>query len=199
MAARYYLVPLEFSADGGFRLLKYFFHRFDPNPPALIPRPAGVAVRQLDYGMEQVALVDTDLPAEHHTLLAAQSDVVVIPENVQTTLGGARAQLEAQLEALSIPAEWMTGAMTYFRVLQGIVGVFKVSQTLYEKGYLQLRPVGVTANTPYSSMPSPYREDLLASIDQWGYDRSGTSTASTWRQLMAVISAQPGNEPFLVR
>lgn len=189
MAVRLYLLPLE-AVDNGDgtnnRGPKYFKWSRDPDPPALIP----VTYQLVPYGMEDVCILKADLTGGQHTSLSGQSDVTAIPTNLASTVGAQLTTVQGRLEGYGIPAQWVTAAMTYRQVLRSLIAIFRVSMRFEELGYAQLRPSGVTLSTPWSNMPSPYRDDLLQAIDDLGYDRTGLTASSTLRDLLTKVSTQ---------
>src|ERR1041385_5856537 len=74
--------------------------------------------RGLDYGLENLCVIALDLSPADHADLAAQADVLAVPDPLTTTVtAGALATVKAKLEAANLPADWVTAGMTYRQVL----------------------------------------------------------------------------------
>lgn len=197
MSVRFYLVPLEFSLDGRRRGSKYFPFLGDPDPPALMSATIPYALQP--FGAEPTALLAADVDAAQHTTLAGLADVTVIPQNLDSQLGANLATVQAQLEALNIPANAVTATNTYRQVLRGVIAIFSVSQRFYSirgtsPAGSRLFPPGITFATTLGDLSVDVRSDLQTAATQLGYDYSGLTLTSTLRQVLNKLASQPA--PF---
>lgn len=182
---RYYLVPVVVGATG-VRGPKYFNFRGAP-APVLFPS----ALFDLQhYGPEPSMLLCSDMSDPDDALLAAQSDVTKMADNLDSQVGAANlAPLQAALAANQLPGGMVTAATTYRKVVRGIIGIFAIAQCMAGKGQ-PILGVGVTLNTVLSALPGQQEVTLMACGTGQGYDLSGITLASTIRQFLVTIANQ---------
>lgn len=197
MAIRYYLVPLESAPR--VRGPKYFAYWGDPDPPALI---TNVKWAMIPFGSEPTALLAADLSPAQITTMAGLSDVTVIPANLDNQLGANLATVQAELEALNLPADAVVATNTYRQVLRGVLAIFLVTQRFYslrgnQPGVGRLFPVGITLATTLGDLSAPVRDDLAAAAGDLGYDYTGLTLASTLRQVLKNLASQPATVDLL--
>lgn len=193
MPVRLYLVPIEFSLDGKTRGPKYFPFTGDPDAPALIQ---GAPRAMMPFGLEPTALLAADLSAAQVTTMAGLTDVTVIPANLDNQLGANLATVQAELEALNIPADMLNTGNTYRQVLRGVIAIFSVTQNFYAIRGTQpeggrLFPAGITLATTLGSLSVAVRQDLQAAASALGYDYTGLTLASTIRDVLKKLASQP--------
>lgn len=190
MAIRLFLVPAEqITTPLVARGPKYFRWRFDPDPP-------GVAVGDnafFDFGADDTFLVACDVTAAELSALQALSDVTVIPANLDNQLGANLATVQAELEALGLPADQLTATRTYRQVLRGVVAIFTVAQRFQ---YLdasdgRLFPPGITLNTTVGSLSQATRDTISQAVNDAGYTLTGVTGATTLRQVLNQLASQP--------
>ncbi len=145
----------------------------------------------MDYGLEAVMLIAADIQAADHTTISANADVVSIPANIDANLTAAGVtQTKAALEAINIPAEWVTTALTYRQVLKQVAKVFQFFQRLHGLGAGQVFTGGVNADTVFSSLPQAAKLSLSAAADSFGFDKTTVSGSSTLRQIFKAMADQ---------
>lgn len=190
MTLRLYLVPLEIS--GSIRGPKYFEYRGDPDPPALI---SGVNYAMMPFGFEPTALVAADLSAAQVTTMAGLADVTTIPANLDNQLGANLATVQAELEALNLPADVIVATNTYRQVLRGVLAVFAVAQRFYAMRGTQpeggrLFPPGITLATTLGDLSAGVRQDLQTAANVLGYSYDGLTLASSLRVVLKKLASQ---------
>jgi hypothetical protein len=189
MSVRFYLVPIETvdRPEGGtYRLAKYFTVSRVPRASDLL----SVRWQMVDFGFEPTALVAADVTTAQNTSLAAQSDVTVIPANIDNTLGANVATVQSKLEALNIPADNLVAGATYRQVLRGVIGIFLIAQRFSAMQNGRLFPPGITLSTTLGDLSQATRQKLIDAADQLRYDRSGLDLTSTLRQVLKQIANQ---------
>lgn len=195
MAVRFCLVPIETSTlDAGAgtsrRGPKYFSYKGDPDPPALL---AGVAWEMRDFGLEPTALLAADVTAGQATTLAAQPDVILVPANLDLTLGANLATVKASLDAVNLPSDLLASGTTYRQTLRGIMAMLALAQRVYGRAGAggRLFPSGVTLATPLSALSANARAALAGAADDLGYDRTSVVVTSTMRDVLKNVASQP--------
>lgn len=201
MTVRLCLIPVEESLDGLRRGPKYIAWEGDPDPPALI---SGVRRGMMPFGFEPTALLAADLTAPQVSSLSAQTDVTMIPANLDNQLGANLATVQAELEALNIPADALTASYTFRQVLRGIVAIFLVAQRFKKLRGLpaqnagsRLFPAGITLASTLGDISAGARQDLAAAASALGYDYAGLTLASTLRQVLKQLATQTSPINFL--
>jgi hypothetical protein len=145
----------------------------------------------LDYGLEPVFLVATDLSTSDQALLAAQPDVTIVPANLDATVtAGALPVVQAALEALNLPAQWVTTAHTYRQVLGVVVRISLLAQRFHGLGFGRIFTSGVTLNTTISALSAQARTRLATAAQGLGLDTSGVTNGVTLRQALKLLGDQ---------
>ena len=158
-----------------------------------------VAWGGMPYGLEPVFLCWADVTPAQHSQLAAQSDVQPIPEDIDQTISpGALNTVRDNLEALHIPAGWVTTADTYREVMRVVCGVFQLSQRYNGMHRRRLVEAGVTLNTQWTDLPAGFRQRLRAAAESHNYDTSELSGTSTLRDILKFLSDQWQGTTFYI-
>lgn len=195
MAVRICLVPVVGTGIGSAsaRRPKYF---------ADGGLPTRVEWGGTDYGFEPWMIVSADLDAGNVTFLQAQADASLIPEALDATLSaGQVTATQTYLEAMHLPAEWVTTAFTWRTVIRTVLGVFRFMAryaAVYAQATGSTAPIftgGVDLTRTVGSLALPVRTALSDTSDQLGLDRSGVTGATTLRQLLRDIGAQMAAVP----
>jgi hypothetical protein len=192
MAARLYFIPEQSAVVNGVpcRFPKYLGWR-DIAPLAGVE---GIGFSALDYGFEPVFLVGAEVTAAQHAILAAQTDVLAVPANLDNNLSAAAVTATRNfLEILNVPAVWVTTAQTYRQVVRVIGGLFQFMQRLHGIQPSRLFQAGTTLSTQYSQLPANSRASLLQAAQSFGYDTTSLSGTSTLRQILKVLADQWGS------
>jgi hypothetical protein len=184
MPIRLCLIPIEGDPNRG---PKYFAWRNDPDPPALFD---GVDWAMMDFGLEPTALLAASMTAGQVSTLAGLSDVTMIPVNLDNTLSGNLATVQAALESLHIPADALTAGTTYRQVVRGIIAIFAVAQRFHGRHNGQLFPAGITLSTTLGDLSQVVRNELKASAEELGYDYSGLTLTSSLRDVLKKLATQ---------
>jgi hypothetical protein len=189
---RFYLVPVETNAAGNSRGPKYFPFRGDPNPPALIARDWEAR----DYGNEPSMVLAADLNDAEDALLASQPDVTKFADDLDTPIGAGLAAMQAALEALNLPANAITAGTTHRQVLRGVLGIFAIAQCMQGKGF-RVFGGALTLTSTLGDLSVAARQALSSCAVTLGYDTSGTTLATTLRQVLVMIANQTNPTPMM--
>jgi len=112
---RIYILPLVLDA-------------FDARVPKYI-HDASLDYSLIDAGKRNLCLVNTDIPDASHVLLAAQSDVLSVPQNLDNNLSAAAVTIvKNKLDAMNVPNGWVNTNLTYRQVLRVVAGIFLLAQ-----------------------------------------------------------------------
>lgn len=173
---RFYLVPkIGTGVKGDSYRAKYF---------------DGFEKTAMDYGREGTMLVAANLTPAQHTTIAANGDVQAIPEALDAQIGAALATAQAAMEALNIPANWLTSAHTWRDALRIVGKAFKLLQRLDGRVQRTLFESGITLNTLVSAVPVQLRTQLEEAATSMGIDLTGITGSDTVRQAIRVWVAQ---------
>lgn len=204
MAIRYYLIPIFEQFDGTgivlqFRTPKYLPTKGTPFTP-LITNDQNLPQfwEMRDFGLEPTALVAINVTPAQHTLLAAQSDIVVIPTNIDNNVGAANlATVQAALENLHIPGDAVVAGTTYRQIIRGVTAIFAVAQRFDGMAGGRLFPVGVTLSTQLSDLSANIRQKLQQAATDLGYDYGGLTLTSTLRDVLKTLANQTAPQTML--
>ena len=181
MAKRFYIVPRIGTGTPE-----------DTYRPAYIGDLAGVTWSAMPFGKEPFFLVVADHTPEQHTAVAANSDVIILPANIDNTVGANRTAVVNALELINIPAGWVATGMTYRQVLKIVSAIFQFAQRLHGHANLRIYESGITMATQFSSLPASIRTKLIEAAQSMNFDTSALSGASTVRQILKAMADQWG-------
>lgn len=183
MAYRLYIVPR--TGTGTFE---------DTYRPKYIADLKGGPWVGMPFGLEPHILVSTDLSGEDHATIAAYSDVIVIPANLDNTIGTNRDAVVNALGTLNIPAGWVTSAMTYREVIKPVAAIFQFAQRLKGHGNIRIFDTGITLSTKFNQLPAAVRTKLKGAAESMNFDTSSLSGTSTIRQILKEMADQWGDK-----
>lgn len=172
----FFVLPIEsvIHGSGQIRQEKYI--------PAL-----GVDRQLVDFGANAIVWANTS--AGQDTTLGANADVIVVPplDNVVALVATKNA-----LEALNIPAQWITGGMTYRAVLRVLVGMAAFYVRTVDTFGTALTLAGNLDKT-LSQLTAGQRSALSNASDSLGLDRSSITVSTTVREALRIIGQQFAN------
>lgn len=187
---RYYVLPIEVTGDR--RGPKYLKWRFDPDPPGIDCRWG-----LMDYGLIEAALVAADVTTEQHTQLASEPDVAAAPLNIDQPISAiAIPQVVTVLEALRIPADWVTTDYTYRQILRMVAGLFQFAQRHHGIHNEPLIDSPDQLDLRWNQIPQARRTRILETADSLGYDYSPVQNTWTIRQILKYLGDQWGAQEF---
>jgi hypothetical protein len=191
MAIRFYVLPLEVNPAGA-RRPKYIHWRGDTDP-ALLRCPVYVYA----FGLINAGLMAAGVSAEQHDRLASHADVAAAPADLDETIGaGALAQAQAALEALRVPAEWVTTAHTYRQVLRALAGLFQFAKRHHALHGEPLIESAAQLDLRWNEIPAARRDRLQATAAALRYDTSAVQPAWLVRRSLKHLGDQWGARAF---
>jgi hypothetical protein len=144
----------------------------------------------MDYGNEPTMLVAAEVTNAEHTAIAANADVIVVPANLDNTIGANLATVQAALESLNIPADWITAGMTYRAVLKWIARLFLICQRFQGLAGGRLFPAGITLASTVGDLSASVRQKLTQGAQSLGLDTSNITLATTMRAALKDLGNQ---------
>lgn len=182
MAKRFYIVPIISTGETYPKVA---------TRAAYIQDVGGQVLRSVSYGLEPIALVLAEVTPTQHTTIMQNADVIAAPLDVSANITAqALPTVQAALESINIPADWVTTAFTYRAILKIVGGLFLFTQRYYGMFALRLWRGGVTLSTQFNQLPAAERQRLIDCADSFGYDRSTLSGTSTLRQILRAMAVQ---------
>lgn len=181
MAVRFYIVPKTgdgLTPDTAFSP-KYVAELLDSTQPG--------RWRVRDYGMEPVMLVGANVTPEEHATITNNVDVISIPQNLDATISlTALSTVQNRLEALRIPAAWVTTSNTYRDVLRVVYRVFSVFGRFWALYGKTVFESGITLDTRMNEMTAGQRNALSNVLtNSLGLgDLSWITNTATMRQVL---------------
>jgi len=187
---RFYIMPIQ-VANETYRGPKYLKWRWYPD---------GIDCRwsMKDYGLIDAALVACDLTQEQHEQLVAEPDVAAAPEDIDQNISEiAIPKVVNVMEALRIPADWVTSAYAYRQILRMIGGLFLFAQRYHGMHNEQL--IGSTAQLDlrWNQIPKDRQDRIKATADNLGYDYSAVQNTWLVRRILKHLGDQWGETPIL--
>jgi len=160
--------------------------RVDPIVPKYIPA-LGVDWAKVDFGASCIVWANAS-PAQESTV-GANSDAVVVPPLDNTITSGAVATVRSTIEALNIPANWVTAGMSYRSVLRVLVGMAQLIQRV--SGILGSTPViAGHLNDTISSFSVAVRNAIAQACDDLGINRTNITGSTTLRAALLDFGQQ---------
>lgn len=132
----------------------------------------------------------TDIDPAVDAAIAADPTCTKIPPLTNTVGAGALANVKAKIEGIGIPADWVTAGMTYQTVLSTCMRVTQLYQRLQGLGAARLLDSGVTLDTTFGSLPVNMRNKMLQMANEFNFNTSSLSGASTIRQILKALADQ---------
>ena len=186
MTQRFYIMPIVGTGDSE-----------DPRRAKHMEtlRAQGYRVTIVDYGPEPwcVCRIRPAPTPPHHSAVAADPEVIVFPRNLDNLVGAEAATLTTELEAISLPADWINASTTYRRVIRRTMRYCLFMQRLAGLGgdYVsRLFSGGRTLDTPFSSLPAPMRVKIHNASDSFQFNRSALTPGSSLREVFKVLAHQ---------
>lgn len=147
---------------------------------------AGVSWGAVDAGESMIVYAVTTPTMD--TNLTAMPDVVVVPPLDNVITAGAVNAVQNQIEALNLPAHWVTAGMTYRTVLRVLVGMVQLIQRMDSLGQ-RVRLTGNLDRT-IGSLSAAIQTALTTACDQLGIDHSTIIGTTTVREALRIFGQE---------
>jgi len=199
MAPRLYVVPVVGVGT-----------KTDPRVPKYFTGATSLLTSQeewgaMDYGFEPWMCAGADLSTADDGAIAARPDVFAIPTNLDATLTNPQVnQATNKLEAINIPADWITNQLTWRQVLRKVLGMFAYLQrygVVYSDAtgsVAGLFTTGVTLATTYGSLPAVVESAMQTTMVSLGLATNLLLPASTLRVVLNGVGDQSSATSFFL-
>jgi hypothetical protein len=171
MPVSFFIIPMEGLGT-----------RADPRREKYVPA-LGVDRAIVDH--DDTAIVWANTTPAQDAALALHADVILVPA---LDLPVALVTLQTALEALNIPAQWITAAMTNRDVLRALVGMAQLLQRCTGLG-VSFKLAG-NLDLTMSQLSVAVRTVLASASDSLGLDRSTIVGTTTVRQALRILGKQ---------
>lgn len=125
---------------------------------------------------------------EQETSVAAHADAVVVPPLDNAIGAGALTAVKAQVEAMSLPAQWVQVGMTYRTVVRVLVGMAQLLQ--FMRGLGQPTTIVGHLDDTIGSFPLAVRQALAQAADGLGINRDNITGATLLREALRDVGQQ---------
>lgn len=155
----------------------------------------------IPYGSENIALVGVrDITPTDHAALAANADVIAIPEDLDANLTQGQATAAINFyDSLNIPSGWINTTRTVRQIVKVTAGIFAFNQRWSGRtGGNSPFKEGLSLDTRFNQLGPAVRgrvQDIFADL---GVDTSGLSNQSTIREILTEFGEQMATRPFSV-
>lgn len=184
MALRFYFLPKTGTGT-----------RADPFRPSYID---GLSCSGMAwFGSEPWVLALVDVTPQQHDDIVVNADATAVPQNLDNLIGGNLATVVAKLEAMNIPANWVTAGMSYRVAVRLIVRFFQLLQWFRSFDLLADRffASGLTLDNTIGDLPVAVRQRLTLAATRRGLDTSSITLATTIRSAFVTICQQIPGRP----
>lgn len=189
MATRLYLVPVIGTGTAK-----------DARRPKYVADGTVTAIGDvncLDYGFEPWMVVSADLSPSDHTLLVGQVDAFGLPADLSALLTAANVTaVQTRLEAMNIPAGWVTTSLTWQQVVRLVLWMMAFWQrfTAIHGGPVFLG--GVNLDTTIGQLSVTVRNELTDAATSLGLSTTGIVLATTLRAALKILGDQLKPRPI---
>lgn len=189
---RWYIVPITL-VNGNARYASHFGGK-GLTPDAQL---AGVEKVMMDYGLIDVGLVVANVTPTQITYLNGLSDIIVIPANIDNTIGANLNTVKSKLATFNIPSVSIAAGDTYRKAMREIAGQFEFMDSL--TALTEVNPMTLNANVlsiTYGSLSQTWKNALQQTAARLGYSTAGITGASTMSDILISVGNQNDNRTF---
>ena len=161
----------------------------------------GVAYGAMDYGFQPVFIAGADLSPANDASVVANADAFGFPFDLSPQLSGGDANVASNaLESFFIPANWITGSLTWLEVARTTLGMFQYLQRLNGTigNVVLLDGTGnKTLNTQFNQIDPTIQAGIINAAGSLGYDTNFIQNNTQVRAIIKNFADQWGNKPFI--
>src|SRR5262245_48648332 len=133
-------------------------------------------------------VVRVTLSAAQRTALQGMSDTRVVPANLDSTIGGALANVQNVLEAINLPADWLTSGHTWREFLQGLSKLVRFRQRFWGLASDKLFEAGVTLSTTLNQLTAAQRQKFADVAASFGVTSADVTPSMTIREVLILLA-----------
>ena len=190
MAFRLYLVPVVGTGAtiSTSRRPKYF----TDGTIAVSPWSA------MDYGSEPWMIVGADLSPTDDVLVVSKLDAFALPFDLTPLLTPLEVTaVQTKLEAINIPAEWVTTLLTWLEVARRVLGILTFMQRFTALNVNVSLFAGASLATTIGGLPVGVRNNLTSAAVGLSVDTGGVTGATTIRQALKLFVDQLDGQSYV--
>ena len=149
----------------------------------LLPPVTWVA---MPYGPAAASLylVHADLDAATEAILGANTDFFIVPPLASLLTVGQVTAIQARLEALGVPAHWISTELTWRQVLRGVATICQLA------GRARVSIVTANLDLRLNQIPVATRTAIQDAAVSLGFSLTGVTGATTVRQALRALATQ---------
>lgn len=158
---------------------------------------APVKFDSVDYGFEPWVIVGADLSVSDDNAVIAPADCFALPFDLSVNLtAGQVTNVKAKLEAINVPAGWVTTSLKWIEVVRSVLGMFSFMQGLTAALGGPLFTGTVTLATTISQLPQITVTALQDTAASFGLSTAGVTGTTTLRATLKNLADQFGEKPY---
>lgn len=159
----------------------------DPRRPKYIPDVSPtVDWTAMDFGAAPVFLVEASLSPAQEAVLNPNADFFTVPALDALLTTGQVSAVSTRLEALGVPAGWVTTALTWRQVLRTVASVFQLCQRA------NVTIVQANLDLRMNQIPVATRTALQDAAVSLGFSLAGITGSTLVRTALKMIADQWG-------
>ena len=191
MAFRLYIVPIVGVGT-----------KEDPRRPKYFNGRDGIITEgqdwsAIDYGFEPWMVVGADLSTSDDNLVVGQSDAFAVPFDLATQLTSQQVtSVQNKLEAINVPAGWVTTSFLWIEVVRIVLGMFLFMQRYVSTHGSMLFTGGTTLSTRINQLTQGERDDLTSAATSLGLSTTGIIGSTTLRAALKILADQFTTMPY---
>jgi hypothetical protein len=200
---RLYIIPLsELTLPGnpiiyqGPKYLKFEFPAISQGADTGLD---GIIYALRTYDGQPLAFICCDVTTAQHSILAAKSDVLTIPTNLDNTItSGAISTVETFFGGTKIPTGWITTNYTYRTIVRVTVGMFMFAGRLGVKLKIRRFLDSFPLSTTLAQLPVAARNKLENTADSFGIDYSSLTGSDSIKDALILMGKHWANREVVI-
>lgn len=153
----------------------------------------------IHYGGHET-LFYADLTPAQHTQLAAQSDTIQFPADLDANLtNGQVTGARAYLDSIDVPSGWVNTNRTVRDVIRGIAGIFLLAQRvrgISRQSFFDVLPRNI--NRAFNTLSGAARSTLQQAASDLQLDVSGLTGSNTLRDFLQLAGQHWLSKPIVL-
>jgi hypothetical protein len=185
MTVRFCLVPSVGSGSGPQDAIrpKYFADWSQTHPGD------SIQAEWKDFGWDGSFLVGANVTTAQQAEIASHPDVVVIPANLDSNVGANLTTVQATLEALNIPADWINAGHSYRDIIRNVLKFFQYISR-FEARELTAFFFDMSLETLFSDITQAQRDAMLSAAVSLNLNTANITLSMKLRQVLRIILVQ---------
>lgn len=154
----------------------------------------------MDYGFEPWMVVGADLSPADDAFVIGQPDGMALPLDLDTQMSAQGVTtVQTKLEAINIPADWVTTAWTWRAMTREVLAMCSILQRFNGvHGNTRMFGGAVTLDSTIGSLSVAVRNDLITTATSLGLDTGGITGPTLIRTAWKALADQMQGQPFFI-